>query len=86
MRIYINKILRKHRNLPDSLRDIFDLSIIEEALTIELETLVEEESLSILHRTAIIQVNTIRATNRMHDLEDFSLGFNKCCPRAASTQ
>ena len=74
IRIYINKTLRKRRNLPDSLRDKFDLSIIEEALAIELETLAEGESFSILHRTAIIRANTIRATNRMHDLEDFSLG------------
>jgi hypothetical protein len=66
--------LRKQRNLPDSSRDTFDLSIIEEALAIEFETLAEGESLSILYQTAIIRANTIRATNRMHDLENFSLG------------
>jgi hypothetical protein len=72
--IYINKTMAKKKNLPDSSRDTLDLSMIEEVLVEELESLIEGENASILHQTVIVQANVSRAINRTHDLEDFSLG------------
>jgi hypothetical protein len=73
LRIYINKTIAKRKNLPDSSRDTLDLSTVEEVLLEEFETLVHGEVLNIC-RTAIIRANTSRGTNKMHDLDDFSLG------------
>lgn len=72
IRIYINKTLKTRKNLPDSSKNIFDFLIVEEAFAGKLETLIEKESYKILRRTAVIRANTSRATNRTHDLEDFS--------------
>jgi hypothetical protein len=47
------------------------------AVLTEFETLVHGEVLNIC-RTAIIRANTSRGTNKMHDLDDFSLGETEC--------
>ncbi|KAI9763100.1 MAG: hypothetical protein M1840_000912 [Geoglossum simile] len=73
LRIYINKTIAKKKNLLNSSRDTLDLSIVEEALLEELETFIQGEVLNV-HHTAIVQANTSRGTNKMHDLDDFSLG------------
>jgi hypothetical protein len=71
LRIYINKTIAKRENLPDSSRDTLDLSIVEEALLEELETLVQGE-ISNIYRTTIVRANTSKGTNKIHDLDDFS--------------
>lgn len=70
--IYINKTIAKRKNLPNSSRDTLDLSTVEEALLEELETLVQG-GISNIYCTAIVQANTSKGTNKIHNLNDFSL-------------
>jgi hypothetical protein len=77
LRIYINKTIVKRKNLPDSSQNTLDLSTVEEVLLEKFETLVHGEVLNIC-RTTIIRANTSRGTNKMHDLDDFSLKETEC--------
>jgi hypothetical protein len=72
-KIYINKVLTKRRSLPDTTRDNFDLSDIEDKLAQDLDILGNGEPISILQRTAFIHAATRRTAQKVHDLDDFGL-------------
>jgi hypothetical protein len=71
LRIYINKGIAKRKNLPNSSRDTFDLSTIEEALLKELDSLVQGEVTN-FSRISIVRANTSQGSNKIHDLDNFS--------------
>ena len=72
-KIYINKALAKRKNLPDTTRDNFDLSDIEDKLAQNLDILGNGEPISIFQRTAFVHVATRKTTQKVHDLDDFGL-------------
>jgi hypothetical protein len=72
-KIYVNKTLARRKNLPDTTRDNFDLSDIEDKLTQDLDVLGNGEPVSILRRTAFVHAATRKNTQKVHDLDDFGL-------------
>jgi hypothetical protein len=57
-KIYINKTFARRKNLPDTTRDNFDLSDIEDRLTQDLDTLGNGELISILQRIVFVHTAT----------------------------
>ena len=72
-KIYINKALVKRKNLPDTMRDNFDLSDIEDKLAQDLNILGNGELISIFQRTAFVHIATRKTAQKVHDLDDFGL-------------
>jgi hypothetical protein len=72
-KIYVNKTLVRRKNLPDTTRDNFDLSDIEDKLTQNLDILGNGEPVSILRRTAFVHAATRKTAQKVHDLDDFGL-------------
>ncbi|KAH0541586.1 hypothetical protein FGG08_003934 [Glutinoglossum americanum] len=73
IKIYINKVLMKRKSLPDTTRDNFDLSDIENNLAQDLNGLGNSEPISILQRTAFVHAATRKTAQKVHDLNDFGL-------------
>ena len=69
----VNKTLARRKNLPDTTRDNFDLSDIEDKLTQNLDILGNGEPVSILRRTAFVHAATRKTAQKVHDLDDFRL-------------
>ena len=72
-KIYINKILARRKNLPDTTRDNLDLSDIEDRLTQDLDVLGNGEPISILRRTAFGHIVIRKTVQKVYDLDDFGL-------------
>jgi hypothetical protein len=76
-KIYVNKSIRRRKDLPDTTRDrLLDLSDLEEPIHREVDLLCKKEydsTLDIIRRTAFIGIARKKSIYKAHDLEDFSL-------------
>ncbi|KAH0556926.1 hypothetical protein GP486_005286 [Trichoglossum hirsutum] len=76
-KIYVNKSIRRRKDLPDTTRDaLLDLSNLEEVICKEVDLLCKTEqysTLDIVQRTAFISVAGKKSIHKAHDLEDFGL-------------
>lgn len=77
-KIYVNKTLARRKNLPNTTRDNFDLSDIEDKLAQDLDILGNGEPISILQRTAFVHAATRKTAQKVHNLDDFGLVEASC--------
>ena len=76
LHIYINRSLKRNKNLSDMIRNLFNLAVIEESIIKKID--IFEKDLEIVHCKIIVCVNIFKITNQSHDLEDFSLEKTDC--------
>ncbi|KAI9760556.1 MAG: hypothetical protein M1840_002394 [Geoglossum simile] len=76
-KIYVNKNIRRRKDLSDTTRDaLLDLSNLEEAICKEVDLLCKTErhsTLNIVQRIAFISIAGKKLIYKAHDLEDFGL-------------
>ncbi|KAH0536051.1 hypothetical protein FGG08_007044 [Glutinoglossum americanum] len=72
-KIYINKTLVRRKSLPDTTRDNFNLSDIEDKLAQDLDILENGEPISVLQRTVFVHAAIRKTAQKVHDLDDFGL-------------
>ncbi|KAI9766135.1 MAG: hypothetical protein M1840_006702 [Geoglossum simile] len=76
-KIYVNKSIRRRKDLPDTTRDaLLDLFNLEEVICREVDLLCKTEyysTLDIVQYTVFISVAGRKSIYKAHDLEDFGL-------------
>ncbi|KAI9773874.1 MAG: hypothetical protein M1840_006100 [Geoglossum simile] len=76
-KIYINKSIRRRKNLPNTTRDrLLDLSKLDQVIGREVNLLGKTEhysALNIIQRTAFVGIAGKKSVYKPHDLDDFSL-------------
>jgi glycogen debranching enzyme len=75
-KIYVNKSIRRRKDLPDTTRDrLLDLSDLEEPIHREVDLCKKEHdsTLDIIRCTTFIGIARKKSIYKAHDLEDFSL-------------